>query len=321
MHGAWLLRGWMCENLLWTQRQAESSFAESFEMNLLCPFEKDCAAIYKSEALQLPLRRCPPLQTFLDSRSLGPLHQRALAGHLTAVHEDVGRLHEGLLRIGLAQTITQSVGKLSDLLLSSHSVASDLRGKCHAAAASVQLPAEDPMRDFARLFCQVYPQSRFLQFAGSEELEVYSLNLGLTASELLGGGESAAETARPLSIAWTLKADVDSEDKKKSEHSSSEPAAEGQQMIAKASDAVKSNENTDADRVGAATPGDYLTSAGLLLNREQQQADVAENSRSPQLTAEKLVIQQLQNELESQRLQHQLLLQHIATQQEQQRLI
>ncbi|KAL8450525.1 hypothetical protein Emag_003154 [Eimeria magna] len=132
-------------------------------------------------------------QTILDARSTGPLHQPALAGHVAALREDVGRLHEWLVGLGPTQSITQSVGKLSALLLKSQIAAFDLQGTCNAAVTMLALPDGDPMLRFARQFCRVYPQTHFMQLAGSEELEAYSLQWGLVAYELLGGADVLVE--------------------------------------------------------------------------------------------------------------------------------
>ncbi|KAL8444654.1 hypothetical protein Emed_006130 [Eimeria media] len=145
-------------------------------------------------------------QTILDARSVGPLHQPALAGYVAALREDVSRLHAWLVGLGPSQSITQSVGKLSALLLKSQIAAFDLQGTCNAAVTLLALPEEDPMLRFARQYCRVYPQTHFLQLAGSEELEAYSLQWGLVAYELLGGADALIEESDRLG-SFSLAAD------------------------------------------------------------------------------------------------------------------
>ncbi|KAL8434174.1 hypothetical protein ACSSS7_003356 [Eimeria intestinalis] len=129
-------------------------------------------------------------QTILDARSVGPLHQPALAGYVAALREDITRLHDWLVGLAPTQSITRSVGNLSALLLKSQIAAFDLQGTCNAAVTALGLPPEDPMLTFAKQFCRVYPQTHFMQLAASEELEAYSLQWGLVAYELLGGAEA-----------------------------------------------------------------------------------------------------------------------------------
>lgn len=121
------------------------------------------------------------------------MHQPAIAGHVGALREDVTRFHEWLSRVGPTWPITTSVGSLLDLLLKSHEEAMEKQEKCRAATESLNLPSDDPMLDYADMFCQFYPQTYFAHSAGKEELEAYALRVGLTLRELLGGGEERDE--------------------------------------------------------------------------------------------------------------------------------
>lgn len=112
------------------------------------------------------------------------------------------RLHDWLRRVGPTWPITTSIGNLSGLFLKSPAEVAERQEQCRAAINSLNLPAGDPMLKYAELFCQVYPQTYFLHLAGREEVEAYSLRIGLILRQLLGNGnithDADEHTSYPL---------------------------------------------------------------------------------------------------------------------------
>lgn len=117
------------------------------------------------------------------------------------MREDMKRLHDWLRRVGPTWPITTSIGNLSGLFLKSPEEVAERQEQCRAAINSLNLPASDPMLKYADLFCQVYPQTYFLHLAGKEEVEAYSLRIGLILRQLLGSGithDADEHTSYPL---------------------------------------------------------------------------------------------------------------------------
>ncbi|XP_026193226.1 uncharacterized protein LOC34623625 [Cyclospora cayetanensis] len=222
-------------------------------------------------------------QAIVDVRSLGPLHQPALAGHVTALRDDVSRLHEWLKRAGPEWPITTNIGSLLGLLFKSHEVASGLQGKCNTAVASLDLSLDDPLLGFATMFCQLYPQTYYPSLAGKEELESYSLQVGQTLRRILSGSSVRGESR---GLPELSQESFDSDNRTQSRRLAVEDESGGDEFenYGTADDSEENSEEWRSDPSNGQSTENQASQFAARQEEHQDNFAVADHSRNPHIS-------------------------------------